>query len=128
MRPLNVAPVIVSLALSACAGHGPLRVAMEPSDRINELCKKLYTDTDAQIATIAADYTLDFSARSRKLEDLEKHMRQVTAPDHMDCWKTSYENHADYDLFYAEFDDSGNATDVNAGTGTLACSTMIARL
>jgi hypothetical protein len=88
---------------------------MEPSDRINELCTSLYTDTDAQIAIIAGDYTLDFSSRSRELEDLEKHMKKVTPPDHMDCWTTSYENHADYDLFYAEFDDSGNAADINAG-------------
>ncbi|MGC1523512.1 MAG: hypothetical protein WA803_18350 [Steroidobacteraceae bacterium] len=125
MRNRNTAPITLFAALAACAGHGPLRVATEPSARIDQPCGTLYKNVDDQIASIAGDYTLDFTARSQKLKDLEQRMKMDTSADQKECWTTSFESHADYDLLYAEFDDSGNATDLVAGKNVTYASSEL---
>jgi hypothetical protein len=127
MRALTITLVFVSSTLCACAGHGPLRVATESSDQLDAMCRDLYSDIDGRIADIARNYALDFAARMKELTKLEKYMGENTPPELKTCWTTSYENHPDYpthrrqeqrpgyDLFYAEFDDSGDATDLVAG-------------
>lgn len=127
MRALTITLFLATSALCACAGHGPLRVASESSDQLDAMCRELYGDIDGRIAAIAGNYSLDFTARTKELAKLEKYMKEKTPPQLSACWTTSYENHPDYlaqksaesrpgyDLFYAEFDDSGNATDIVAG-------------
>jgi hypothetical protein len=127
MRALTITFFFASSTLCACAGHGPMRVASQSSDQLDAMCRELYGDIDGRIADIAGNYSLDFTARTKELTKLEKYMREKTPPELGACWTTSYENHPDYlthqsheprpgyDLFYAEFDDSGNATDIVAG-------------
>jgi hypothetical protein len=127
MRAATITFLIASSILCACAGHGPLRVAMESSDQLDAMCRELYADVDGRIVDIAGNYSLNFAARAKELTKLERYMREQTPPELSACWTTSYENHPDYfahqhheprpgyDLFYAEFDDSGNATDSVAG-------------
>src|SRR6202034_4374177 len=126
MRALAITLFFASLTLCACAGHGPLRVAAESSDQLDAMCRELYGDIDGRIADIAGNYALNFATRMKELTNLERYMREKTPTELGACWTTSYENHPDYlthqnheprpgyDLFYAEFDDSGNATDLVA--------------
>jgi hypothetical protein len=112
-------PVLVIFPLAAllcaCGSHGPYRVATEPSQQMDALCGNLYDTIDNEIEGVAKDYSLDFNDRMKKLALIESDMREKTSPAQQVCWQTSYEKHSGYDLFYAEFDDSGEPTDLQGG-------------
>ena len=75
-------------------------------------CQKKYDDTDEEIGKIAEDFQKSNKYRNQWLSEESK---KIDPKDN--CWKSAYEHHRQYDVFYAEFDDEGNATDVTQADG-----------
>ncbi len=97
------------VCIGGCAPLGPLRKAdhatLSQTDAV--ACAAKYHASDEAIVGVARDF--QSSPRMRK-NFLEKEARHIDKSD--PCFLTSHEQHDDYDLFYTEFDDEGNATDV----------------
>jgi hypothetical protein len=96
-----------------CAPLGPLRKAdhLTLSETDDGACSAKYRASDRAIVDTARDFQSSPRKRDRFLE------REASHIDKSDpCFITSYEQHDDYDLFYTEFDDEGNATDVAKGS------------
>ena len=77
-------------------------------------CKALYASTDDDIYRAATSFQLSNNDRNQFL-DAEKKKILATPEAERPCWETAFEHHGTYDLFYAEFDDQGDATDVAKG-------------
>jgi hypothetical protein len=98
--------------LTACAGPGPHRVAQLAlaGPDLAVLCKSLYGETDASIKAISRDFAATDADRARFLRRMQGVVRD-TRPELRPCWRTSYEPHDDYDLYFVEVDDAGQSTD-----------------
>jgi hypothetical protein len=99
--------------LTGCAYSGPFRdasanfVAHQNGDAT---CVSLYQDSDSKIRGLA---NLTDDARNRQLQTISDRI-QAQQHDKLtgNCWRSAYERHNDYDVYYAEFDDAGQAADV----------------
>jgi hypothetical protein len=114
-RNAATAVIVLSGFLASCAAYRPYRVAALSSGQSDPRCGTLYAASDGKIAALANDYSLDFKERSRRLKAIEHEMRVSTSMEEAACWQSAYEKHLDYDLLYAEFDDSGEPTDIQGG-------------
>ncbi len=109
----------IAMALASCAGSGPYRSATSDfvSAGFENNCQNIYTDTDERIKRISTNFQTTDEERDAFLTSMQDTIEH-TSPEMMPCWQTAYEHHgqAHYDLYYAEFDDAGQATDVAKGT------------
>jgi hypothetical protein len=105
----NVSLTIVVSLLAGCAPSGPLRRADQTTlnNTTADKCQSSYADIDREIYKIATDFKKSNSDRNEFLKREEKKI-----PANEPCWITAFEQHKNFDLLYAEFDDEGNATDV----------------
>jgi len=106
----------IGFLLAGCAPSGPLRKA-DPETLVQssgDNCKALYASTDDDIYRAATNFQLGNDGRKQFL-DAEKKKILATPEVERPCWETAFEHHGTYDLFYAEFDDQGDATDVAKG-------------
>jgi hypothetical protein len=74
-------------------------------------CQSLYMDTDMKIRKVSTNFGASNDDRNAFLRSMATQIEHV-AVEERDCWRTAHENHAQYDLYYAEFDDAGQATDI----------------
>jgi hypothetical protein len=117
-------------ALAACAtNHARREAALSwKGNAVGDrpaVCDHTYAVTDDLIWQEMQNPKTSVSSR----KDLNHHVERIISPelkgDMASCWKASYENHQNlprvatdpaqappYDLFYAEFDDQGERTDV----------------
>jgi len=106
--------VAVFLTLTGCSGWTPYRSATTEDiakAAQSPACADLYKKTDGDILPYAMDPTKTFDQREAFLQT-EGDLINPNSPDQENCWRTAHEHHDTYDLLYAEFDDSGWATDV----------------
>jgi hypothetical protein len=102
--------------LAACAGPGPHRsaqLALTGPD-LGALCGKLYRDTDTDIHRISTDFAATNAERAKFLANMEDRVRN-TPKALQPCWRTAFEPHDDYDLYFVEVDDAGQTTDTARG-------------
>jgi hypothetical protein len=98
--------------ISGCASSGPFRDATPDhmGTTLEPLCRSLYLDTDEQIRRTSLDFSLSDKNRRVFLKRMRKQIED-TPQDKQACWRAALESHISYDLYYAEFDDAGQATD-----------------
>jgi hypothetical protein len=106
--------------LSACAGSGPYRDATEalmspptpaPQSAVDG-CSAIYIPTDRDIREVASNFSLSDTQRNEKLIAIQQEVKQsYLRKEERHCWDIAHEHHPDYELFYAEFDDAGQAVD-----------------
>jgi hypothetical protein len=105
------------LLLIACATNAPRRSAEVIAQ--DTPCDALYSASDKNIWAVVGR---DDSTEDQRNALLKTESRNIKANRNSSCWTTSYEPHKsgstatylDYDLLYAEFDDQGLPTDVQA--------------
>ena len=118
---MNLPPWTAMFALvtvASCAGSGPYRFARSDlvSDSFENRCQALYAETDRRIKTISTDFQVTNEQRDAFLTKMQDDILHKTQPDLISCWRTAHEKHSMYDLYYAEFDDAGQATDRATGS------------
>lgn len=103
-----------AIVFSGCAGPGPYRTASTAltGPDAQAKCQDIYGKTDDAIQQNATNPSNTADDRQAFVEQIAKDVidKKDTGLEH--CWTTSYEEHATYDLYYAEFDDAGQATDI----------------
>jgi hypothetical protein len=105
------------LVLANCAGTGPYRSTDSAtlSASLGPECQQLYAQYDEEIRQISTDFQKTNEERDQFLQGM--HDKIANAPANLaPCWQTAHEKHPWYDLYYAEFDDAGQATDIAKGT------------
>ena len=102
--------------LSGCAATKTLRPADQNSLGLvtDERCGSVFQTTDDAILSAARNYHSSVDDRNAFLATETQAIAHVSDAQRP-CWASAYEHHEKYDLFYAEFDDEGNATDVASG-------------
>lgn len=116
MSLLRSAGVIgIAIAFAGCAGTGPYRSAADDlvSKPFEDRCQDLYDWNDDAIEKIFVEAGATSDDRDAFLAKMHDAIEQ-TPKELQPCWKTAYEHHshAKYDLYYVEFDDAGQATDI----------------
>ncbi len=117
MRIAIASSVALLSMLTSCATNEPRRSAESiPQDT---QCDALYAASDKNIWAVMSR---DDSTEDQRTALLKSEGQAIRADAKSVCWTTSYERHKsptpsdypDYDLLYAEFDDQGLPTDVQA--------------
>jgi hypothetical protein len=99
--------------LTGCAYSGPFRNASAQfvgQQNGDATCISLFKDSDSKIRGLA---NLVDVARNRQLQAISSRIKAQQQEQRTgNCWRSAYERHDDYDVYYAEFDDAGQAADV----------------
>ena len=106
--PTKVSLVLCAILLAACAAQPPYRDLAAPAPS-GPQCAEVYRAADQQKTPDEVEAAIG---------------RDLEAPDKAACWTTTWEKHADYDLFTVEFDDqgwlAGSASDPERAAGQIA--------
>jgi len=102
----------ICMTLTGCSSSQLVRTDWIATDQATEIetCKqKAYKPLD----DMAKDaYTKEGAAKMQMLSNVSKRIQeQLGTPDLGRCWLSAWEQHKDFELFVAEFDDVGMATD-----------------
>jgi hypothetical protein len=96
MNSIHVLTVMLVALLAGCATEHPYRTALGiPSAS----CREVYEDAQS------GDPNRNLDERS--MDQAERIRQDLNNPSRQSCWKTSWEDHADYELHFLEFDDQG---------------------
>lgn len=103
-------------ALAGCAASGPFRSAAadKVTSSVEQTCRELYLSTDVAIRDISTKFSASNDDRNAFLVRMQRQIRDTPASLRT-CWQTAHERHIAYDLYYAEFDDAGQAADIARG-------------
>jgi hypothetical protein len=106
----------IILSLAGCSSSGPFRSATpdSTSDSVEQTCRELYLTTDGAIRDISTNFSASYDDRKSFLAHMQSQIEK-TPRSLQKCWETAHEKHVSYDLYYAEFDDTGQATDIARG-------------
>jgi hypothetical protein len=111
------------LILVGCSSNPPYHSGLMSEHELaaqSTECGKIYTDIDnatrelrpmseASNALTPQEANIKSQAVLKNISDMIAVSRDT--PDGAVCWKSSWEHHVDYDLFFTEFDDEGWAAD-----------------
>jgi len=117
---MNVAKLlcgfVVLVALAGCAGNPPYHSPPQSDANPAVPCSTEYQAIDnAVMQDVPSDVKCIFPVDkdgTKTAECLEGILENEHDDPGKSCWTTSWEQHAQYDLFFTEFDDEGWAADV----------------
>jgi len=89
-------------------------VGEEVAESVEQTCRALFLSTDIAIRDISTNFAASDKDRNAFLLQMQAQIKSTRA-GLQPCWQKAHERHVAYDLYYAEFDDAGQATDMARG-------------